>query len=291
MKLLTVFETGDVLGESPVWNEDDQRLWYTDIDRAVLKRLDPITGEVTATALPERLGSFCLVRGSNERLLGAFESGFGWLDVNSGSVDWLARPEKGHTGRRFNDGRCDRYGRFWAGTMVEDADVASDQLGALYRVSSDGSNEIMDQGFLVSNGLAFSPDGSTAYFADSRRREIYRYALARDGRLGAREVLTAVADGKPDGATVDAEGCLWSALWGGSKLARFDHDGRRLEDQPLPVTQPTSLAFGGADLTWVFVTSASKGDRCGQNGSVLMYESDCPGLPEGRFSAGEAGAA
>ncbi|MEQ7155138.1 SMP-30/gluconolactonase/LRE family protein [Brevundimonas aurifodinae] len=283
MKLLTVFETRDTLGESPVWNEDDQRLWYTDIDRAVLKRLDPITGEVAVTALSERLGSFCLISGSPDRVLGAFESGFGWLDVHSGAIEWLERPERGRTGRRLNDGRCDRSGRFWAGSMVEDDDVAADRLGALYRVGPDGSSEVMDQGFLVSNGLAFSPDGGTVYFSDSRRREIYRYPLALDGRLGGRELWCEVADGKPDGATVDAEGRLWSALWGGSKLARFHPDGQRLEDIAMPLTQPTSLAFGGPDLTWVFVTSASKGDTSGHNGSVLMFESDCPGLSEGRF--------
>jgi sugar lactone lactonase YvrE len=180
-------------------------------------------------------------------------------------------------------------GNLWAGTKHVGE---REPVGALFRLNRDLSVNTLDGGIICANGPAFSPDGGTAYFADSSARTIYRYAVdTRSGAVGGRQVFatTGPADGEPDGMTVDAEGCLWVALWGGWRVRRYAPDGRIEREIRLPVPQPTSPAFGGPDMTTLFVTSARRDlddaalAAAPLSGSLFAIEVDVRGLVESRF--------
>src|SRR5262249_41644893 len=152
----------------------------------------------------------------------------------------------------FNDGKCDARGRFWIGSLSKEPRHA-----ALYRYDPDGSLRVMETGLTISNGLGWSPDGATFYLTDSPARRIYAYRYDPDaGSTSDRRVFVDLGDEavEPDGLAIDREGNLWSALWDGGCLARFDTRGRPLERVPVPVRRPTSLAFGGVDLSDLYVT-------------------------------------
>jgi len=289
-KLVGTVAAGDILGEGPVWNPADRRLWWTDIQNRRLRSLDPNSGQVTDVATPERVGSYALVAGAPGVFLVAFETGLGLLTLADGAINWLERPELGETGRRFNDGRVDRQGRFWAGTMVENSDLAAKDSAALWRTDASGALTICETGVQISNGLAFSPDGRTVYFADSPRQQIYAYDLDPDtGAISGKRLFAQVERGYPDGATVDSEGCLWSARWGAGEVVRHAPDGREIEVVKTAASQPTCPAFGGDGLKTLFVTSASEDlsttERAEQPsaGDVFMFEVSVPGLAECEF--------
>ncbi|MDB5687750.1 MAG: gluconolactonase, partial [Rhizorhabdus sp.] len=155
-------------------------------------------------------------------------------------------------------GKVDRAGSFWAGTM-DDAEIAA--TGALYRFDADLSWGRIDDGYLVTNGPAFSPDGQFIYHTDSAERTIYRFELTGDGGIRGRITLARFgqADGHPDGMTVDREGCLWVAFWDGWCVRRLSAEGREIAFLPLPVQRPTSCVFGGPALDRLFITSATIG--------------------------------
>jgi sugar lactone lactonase YvrE len=279
--LIGSIDARNSLGEGPLWNEDDGKFWWTDIMASRLHRMDPRTRVIETMATPERLGCFAFISGEQQRILAAFESGLGVFDCGAGTVDWIARPEAGGTGRRFNDGRVDAQGRFWIATMVEDAGRAGAESAALYRFDARGLS-VQETGVRIGNGLSISPDGGTLYFADSPRQFIHAYDLDQaTGMLSGRRLFASVAEGYPDGAAVDSEGCLWSARWGAGRLVRHSPDGAVLEVVPLPLKHPTSVAFGGPDLRLMCVTSAQFGDAAADPsaGAVLMLQAEVAGLP------------
>ncbi|MDB5457622.1 MAG: hypothetical protein JWP92_3207 [Caulobacter sp.] len=288
---IAVIPAQDVLGEGPVWDVDTQRLLWTDIQSRVLRRYDPANGAVETFPAPERIGAIGLLPGEADRVVAAFETGFGLFDLKTGAVDWLARPETEANGRRFNDGRVDRQGRFWAGTMVEDRALRPQATAALWRLDADGAASIQVAGVQIANGLAFSPDGATLYFADSLERRIDAYDLdAATGTLANGRPFAAVEVGGPDGGTVDAEGHVWSARWGAGTVVRHAPDGRVVQTLRLPVSQPTCMAFGGPDLTHLYVTTARDEltpARLAQEpsaGDIFVYEVAVPGLAEARYT-------
>jgi sugar lactone lactonase YvrE len=284
-RLLDVIAVKNILGEGPLWNAADGKFWWTDIQASRLHRMDPRTRQVETVATPERLGCFTFIAGEEGRILAAFESGLGMFDCAAGTVDWIARPEIG-MGRRFNDGRVDAQGRFWIATMVEDAARAGAESASLYRFDADGGLSVQVGGVRIGNGLCVSPDGGTLYFADSPRQTIHAYDLDQaTGALSGRRLFAAVTEGYPDGAAVDAEGCLWSARWGAGQVVRHAPDGAVLEVLALPVRHPTCVAFGGPDLRLMLVTSAQFGPTEGDPaaGAVLLFESEVAGLPGHRF--------
>jgi sugar lactone lactonase YvrE len=293
--LIEVIGTKNILGEGPLWNAADGKFWWTDIQASRLHRMDPRTRRIETTATQERLGCFAFIAGEEGRILAAFESGVGVFDCATGTVDWLARPEIG-TGRRFNDGRVDAQGRFWIATMVEDARRAAPESASLYRFDARGLS-VQQGGVRIGNGLCVSPDGGTLYFADSPRQAMYAFDLDQAaGTLSRRRLFATVTHGYPDGAAVDCEGCVWSARWGGGQLVRHAPDGAVREILALPVMHPTCVAFGGADLRLMLITSAQHGSNEGDPaaGSVLIFRSDVAGLPGHRFARagltlGEAG--
>jgi sugar lactone lactonase YvrE len=289
-RLLDIIDTRNILGEGPHWNAADGRLWWTDIQARQLFRLDPRTRAIDMIDMPERVGSFTFCEGKNDTLLVAFETGLGFYHLASGRVEWLARPELG-SGRRFNDGRVDRQGRFWVATMVEDQARAARGSAGLFCLDLDGRFAQHEAGVQIGNGLCFNPAGDILYFADSVARTIHAYdLLAQTGQISGRRLFAQVAHGHPDGAAIDSAGHMWSARWGAGCVVRHAPDGSIAHSLAVPVAQPTCVVFGGADLRLIFVTSAQDGQDPAARaadpkaGALLMYESDIAGLPERRYA-------
>ena len=199
-------------------------------------------------ALPERLGSLALTD-DPQRLLLALASGFVVFAPATGHMRWLHKVELEYRGVRLNDGRVDRQGRFWAGSMVEDARLAPLERGSLYRLDPPGAAApvALRDGISISNSICFSPDGAWAYFADTPTRRIMRYPAS--DALGPGDVFAQTeAECWPDGSDVDAAGRVWNAQWGGSRVTIYAPDGTVAGRLALPVSQPTCVAFGGPDL-------------------------------------------
>jgi L-arabinonolactonase len=260
MTLTGTIDVDCTLGEGPVWDDRLHRLWWTDIQESRLYFWDWQDRKASWVAVPERLGSLGLTSDS-EWLICAFASGFALFHPGRGETRWLARPERTYRGIRFNDGRVDRSGNFWSGTMVEDSGLAGGAEGALYRLSPAGDMQSLVDRIGISNGLAWSADGKTQWFADSSCRTIWRFNHeAGSARLTDRQNFAELPEGRaPDGSEVDAAGCLWNAEWGGSQVVRYRDDGTVDCKFDLPVSQPTCLAFGGPDLDHIFVTTAHEG--------------------------------
>jgi len=275
-----------VLGEGPVWVARDQALYWLDIKGyRILRLCDEV---VRAWPTPVRVGSIA------PRVSGGFIAGTdkGFCTVELGeeaSFTAIGNPEADLPGNRFNDGKVDRHGHFWAGTM-DDSEQAS--VGGLYRLGSDHRWTKVDGGYGVTNGPAFSRAGDIMYHSDSARRTIYRFALSPDGALGPREIFARFtgAEGYPDGMTVDSEDCLWVAFWDGWAVRRFSPSGEPLAAVDVPVQRPTSVAFGGPDLDRLYVTSARVGlDDAAiavqpSAGGLFMLEPGVSGIAEQRFA-------
>ena len=241
------------LGESPAWNVEERALYWIDGLAPALYRLDE-RGEVASWRMPALIGSFAFRWHGG--LVGAFKNGFAVLDLQSGRVEPIVDPEPDRPNNVLNDGKCDHRGRYWCGSRAGDL---SSPEGALYRLDPDGQCHRMDEGFAVSNGIAWSPDDRTMYFSDSPAGTIFAYDFDLEaGRIANRRVFATTVElgGHPDGATVDSEGCYWCALFGGGAIARFDPGGRLISTIPTPVRNPTMCTFGGEHLDTLFVTSA-----------------------------------
>ena len=285
-----ILQVGNVLGECVLWDSRHEELWWTDIQASRLHRFDWTTGALQILEAPERIASFGFVADS-ESLITAFASGIALYEPRRRSVQWLARPTAGEPGVRFNDGRVDRRGRFWSGTMAEDGQPGA--RGSLYSVQASGEARCHVRGVRISNGLCVSPDGSRLYFADSPTRVISVYDLIEpEGVLGGRRTLVQTPEGSsPDGATVDVDGCIWTALWGAGCVARYTPDGRLDRTLPVPVSQPTCVGFAGPDLDVLCVTSAKDGlDEAHLHeephaGDVFLYRVGTQGLPEPEYRA------
>jgi len=294
MRLVEVIETGDVLGEGPLWSVDEGRLWWTDIQSRRLRRLDPATRRIEDFPAPERIGSFTFVEGRPGVFLTAFETGLAMFEPATGAVEWLARQEPAGSGRRFNDGRTDRQGRFWVGTMVEDEALAGAASASLWRMDAESGLTERQGGVKISNGLCASPDGATLYFADSIAGSIWAYDLdPATGDIAGRRLFSQAERGGPDGSTVDSQGRVWNARWGAGEVVCLGPDGRELEVVHLAARQPTCVAFGGDDLKLMFVTTATDGltaaERAAQPlaGGIFVYESEVPGLAEVAYRGSE----
>ena len=263
-EILDIIETGAILGESPVWSVRDRVLYWVDIKAPAIHRFDPATRIDRSWPVAQEIGSIALRQGGG--LVAALRDGFALIEPDLTTLEWITDPETDQPLNRFNDGKCDRQGRVWSGTMHDppgppETYFERDPVGVLYRLDGDDSCHAMADGILVSNGLAWSPDGTAMYFTDSPRRTIWTYDYdPATGNLGQRrtfaEIPEAPGRGTGDGATVDAEGFYWSAEFRGSRLVRYAPDGTADRTVDLPVSRPTSCAFGGDGLATLFVTSA-----------------------------------
>ncbi len=284
--LVDVLEVGNTLGEGVLWDDIGQRVWWSDIQERLLYRYEPVQRVLEKFELPQRLGSFGFVANS-DAIIGAFESGFAFYHPKSGQLDWLARPQHAASNLRFNDGRVDHSGRFWAGSMVEGQGEPTGQLYCL----RNGRIETRLRGIAISNGLCFSPDGRYLYFADSPSLRIHRFDIDPvNGALSNRQVFAQTPPREyPDGSAVDREGHLWTAQWGASRVVRYAPDGSISASIDLPVTQPTCIAFGHAALDHLFVTSAREELSAAalssqpQAGHLFIYKTNIKGNPEPRY--------
>jgi sugar lactone lactonase YvrE len=243
----------DILGESPLWCPRRHRLYWVDIRRPALQSCDASGGDFVALPMPELIGSFAFRR--HDGFVVALKSGLYEVEPSAAAPILIAAPE-GRKSHRFNESKCDPRGRFWAGTMN---DIVREPTGSMFRLCADRTVTVWREGIAVPNSLAWSPDGRTMYFADTEARviEAWDYDLD-DGWPSRRRVfadLRADGPGRPDGATVDADGCLWSAQVASGEVVRYAPDGRVLRRWKLPVSKVTSLAFGGTDLRTLYATS------------------------------------
>ncbi|MDE2110154.1 MAG: SMP-30/gluconolactonase/LRE family protein [Alphaproteobacteria bacterium] len=288
MKLVGTITVRNTLGESVLWDVDTQSLWWTDIQERLLYRFDWNNQTLKRVPVPERLCSFGFVRRSN-KLIAAFESGFAFFNPEDGTTVWLGRPELNHPGMRMNDGRVDCQGRFWAGSMAETAAGAG--KANLYCIDGSGVIHRRETDITISNSICWSPDAGRFYFADSPRRMIWRYMFdPASGAISDRRFFAMALDGaQPDGASVDAEGFLWSAQWGAGRVVRYAPDGRIDSFLEVPTNQPTCVTFGGPQLDLLFVTTARQGmtGKAAKHdvsaGDVFVYNVGVAGSPEGRF--------
>ena len=265
------------LGEGARWVED--ALVHVDLLAGRLHRSDPSTGRVSLlTALDVPLGAVAPVVGQPGRWIAAAGTGVAFLGPG-GAVEWIARPEDETPAEtRVNDGACDGLGRFWFGAMGYDP---APETGVLYRVDPDLTVTRVLDGLAIPNGPAFDAAGTVMYLADSSRGVIYRYALTEVGDLGD-PVEFARVDGSPDGMTVDAEGYVWSAVYGSGVIHRYAPSGELVEAVPVPASQPTSIAIGGG---WVMVTSATEGldDPSADDGRTFVAHCAVAGRPTMSF--------
>jgi sugar lactone lactonase YvrE len=278
------------LGECPVWCTRSQALYWIDIYDGKLNRFDPSTGENRVWRFAEPIGSFALC--ADDGVLVALKSGLYRYDLASAALEPLASPEQGRPDHRMNDGRCDAAGRFWVGTMRDPPDAARPE-GTLYRLAADRTCTPMVGGLVVANGLAFSPDGRTLYHSDShvsvRTVWAWDFGLA-EGRISNRRVLidTRGMPGRPDGGCCDADGCYWMTGNDGWEVLRITPSGAIDRRIRLPVAKPSMVAFGGAGLELLYITSIRPAgvDLSDQPlaGGIFAVRPGVTGIPEPRFA-------
>ena len=243
------------LGEGPVWDPVAACLYFVDITAGLVHRYDPETRSSRALPAGTMVGAVALSVAGD--LLLAVRDGFIRLDPATGLTRKIADVEADRPDQRMNDGKCDSFGRFWAGTMAIDERPAA---GALYRLDADGRVHTMLEHVTISNGIDWSDDGRLMYYVDTPTGsiDVFDFDVA-DGSIANRRSVTRVEAGAgwPDGLTLDAEGYLWVALWSGGAVRRYSPDGVLDRVVPVPVSHPTSCTFGGADFGDLYITSAS----------------------------------
>lgn len=289
-----VVEASNILGEAPVWCPIERALYWVEWGSHEIFRLDHATCQTTKWEVVEGIG--CLALRECGGAIVASRTGFWLFDFESGAAEPLCDPEPEQPNNFFSDGKCDRRGRFWAGSMVWSDALPMDQAaggGALYRLDSDRRCQRVVEGLTIFNGPAWSPDDRTMYFADSAAKTIFACDYDLDtGEIGPRRVF-ATSEGRPglpDGMTIDSEGFLWSAEFQGWRVVRYAPDGRIDRVIEMPVEQPTSCMFGGEGLDILFVTSArwrlTDKDLTRQcsAGGLFAVEVGVKGLPEPRFA-------
>lgn len=271
----------DLLGEGPIWSPRRRALFWVDIMAPALRRLELDSGAVTSWAMPERIG-WAIERAGSDDLVIGLKSGFAMLRLDPFATTMIGDPEPERPGNRLNDAKADRFGRIWAGSKHDEDAQAS---GALHRLDHDLSWERVDDGYGVTNGPTFSPDGGVLYHTDSAERTVYAFDAHADGRITDKRVFLRFPDewGHPDGMTVDAQGGLWIAHWGGARISRFHPDGRWDRSIALPATNITSIAFAGDRLDRMFVTSSADGQDEPAAGALFEVFSGAVGLPAGLF--------
>lgn len=288
LRIEVLIEDKDALGEGPLWDADEQRLYWIDSYGPAVHSCTADGKDVRHWSVPEPIGSLALRR--NGGAVVALKSGFHFLDFDTGAVTRINETQPGELRPRLNDGKVDRQGRFVAGSMDFEE---RDGVGKLFRLDPDLSLHTLDTDIICSNGPCWSPDGRTFYFADTTRSRIYAYDYDTDtGDVRSRRIFTTFDQlrGYPDGATVDADGYVWSVEVYSGRLIRFDPNGVVDRIVGLPVQSTTSMIFGGPDLDIAYVTSMA---RPMDNQYHREREAGClfavhglgvRGLPEPRFA-------
>lgn len=291
MEIKVLVDCKTILGEGPLWDVDSQRLYWIDSFGMKVYRSTASGTEVKTWDVPSKIGSMALRRDGQGAVV-SLQNGFHLLDFRTGESTLVNDPEAHLPGTRLNDGKVDQRGRFIVGSMDMQEEGPS---GALYRLDPDFSVHRLESNIVCSNGPCWSPDGRTFYFADTWSNEISGYDYDMEtGTPSNKRCFASYAgmEGAPDGATVDAEGCVWSAAVYAGELRRFAPDGSLDRIIKMPVLKATSMSFGGPGLDVLFVTSMAKPplprfpEDGPLGGSLFAIEGlGIRGLPEPRFAA------
>ncbi len=283
MKPPTILDVKNVLGEGVLWDARIGSAVWTDIQSACFWQWQP-GGEPIGFPLPQRLGSIALTQ-TPGTYLGGFEHGFARFTPTTGAFEMLAPVTAEHAHLRLNDGRVDRSGTFWAGSMVE---AKGQPLGSLWRYDGDGKATAFFDDIIIPNSLCWTRNGTQMYFTDTMTQTIRRYVFEADkGPIGNPEIFATTSGARyPDGSCIDAEDHLWNAQWASGEVVRYRPDGSIERRIALPVTQPSCVTFGGPDLNLLLVTTArqSLSDEALRQqplaGALFVFETDVTGLPE-----------
>ncbi len=290
---LAISKTRDRVGECPVWSVAEQALYWVDIEGKKIHRFDWADQSQQSWSTPERVGCIALV--ADGRVIAAMESGvfeITRLQAPHISLKLLAPITHPQTNMRFNDGRCDRRGRFWLSTMCMEMSLAA-QVGAIYCLDDAGLSAAKVDGLITPNGMAFSPDDKTMYLSDSHPSVQMIWAFDLDLQTAALSNERDFVDmlplpGRPDGAAVDAQGNYWICANDAGQVHCFSPSGKRLLSLEVPVSKPSMCAFGGPELNVLFVTSiqpaAAVGKESCLSGAVFSLQLEVRGLPEPCFS-------
>jgi len=279
-----------LLGEGPVWLPEQPALWYCDIPARRLHRFDPASGTLTHLEFDTEIGSFAPAHGGG--FVVALRDGLWHVDPATDARRQIVVAPYDTTTQRFNDGKCDPAGRFWVGSMDEPRRPG---LASLYCFER-GVLAQRQAGITISNGLAWSPSGTTMYWADTTAHTVWAFDFdVATGTMTDQRVFAQFAPkpatglelygGRPDGAAVDAEGCYWVAMYEGGRVLRFSPAGELLQEVRVPARCPTMPCFGGADMQTVYVTSASlnrppeEATSYPDAGCTFSFRVDVPGLP------------
>jgi sugar lactone lactonase YvrE len=287
-----VLDARATLGEGPVWLDRAQRLLWLDIEAPAIHLTDIATGHDRSVAVHEQVG--CAVPAGGSLVVAGLRSGFWAIDLDSGRRVQIEDPEAHLPGNRFNDGKCDPRGRLWAGTMECEE---KERAGALYSLDETLRVRRWLTGIGCSNGLAWSQDAKAMYYVDSPTRKVvaFEYDVV-EGSIARPHDAFVVPEGWgfPDGMTIDVDGCLWIALWDGGRVVRVDPaSGRVVNEVRMPVSRPTSCAFGGAGHETLFVTSArirlsaEQLAREPHAGGVFAVQPSCGGMPAVEFAGAD----
>jgi sugar lactone lactonase YvrE len=276
------------LGEGPLWVAQENALYWLDILQNQVHKLHVNNGKRQTWHFAEPITSMAVRQSGG--LVASITKGFAVIDLTNLVIEPIVKTESDLPGNRFNDGKVDGYGRFWAGTMDGKGKQAT---GSLYRLDPDLTLHKMDSPYIISNGPTFSSDGQTLYHTDSVRQTIFAFDLHADGSLGKKRPFIQLidpAEGKPDGMAVDSENCLWLAHFGGARLTRYSPAGQVMQVVPLPVPNVTSCTFGGDALDTLYITTASAGmsqadlEQYPLAGSLFAYRPGVTGLPTPQFT-------
>lgn len=291
MDIKCIFEEPAILGECPLWQPTEQMLYWVDIVKKSLHRLDPKTGQHQRWSFDSEIA--CIGRLSDGGLIAALRTSIVFIDMPSGLVKVVSEPLGQQQKVMFNDGHCDQQGRFWVGTKhLEECEPKA----SLYCFNSKGKFREMDKGFTVVNGIVFSPDSQFMYVCDSPKRVIYRYDYQLETGYIKNKIIFAeipMDAGYPDGLTVDSKGYIWNAHWDGFRITRYSPTGKIDRVIEMPVQKPTSCCFGGPQLSTLYITSASRDlteeelQKNSKSGCVFSIETDVEGLIEPTFKKEE----
>lgn len=270
----------DQLGEGPLWSDRDNALYWVDILGQRVSRLDLFSENVESWSMPEPIG-WLIERERSSGFIAGFASGFAELELDPVLIKPIADPQPDHPSNRMNDAKADGAGRIFAGTKAEDG-LAS---GALFRLDCDKRVAEVDSGYTIANGPAISADGRFLFHTDSALNQIFRLEMTPDGIVESRRLFLEFPPdwGSPDGMTIDADGYLWVAHWGGSRVSRFRPDATLDRAIALPASQITSCTFAGPNLDRMFITSAADGVDERYGGHLFEVDPGVKGLPTMRF--------
>ena len=283
-----VWEQPAILGEGPLWSARENAVYWVDIVSKQIHRYG--VADDSRQTWMDAAGVTSLAERRQGGLVGTVRDGFAFIDLAAGTFEPIALPEADMPENRFNDGKVDENGRYWAGSMDDGENL---ETGSLYRLDGDLSLHKMDENYGITNGPAFSVDGNTLYHTDTAKRTIFAFNFSEDGAISNQRIfvkLEAEEEGYPDGMTVDSENCVWLCHFGGSRITRYSPESEILQVIPMPVPNITSCTFAGSDLDTLYITTArhllSDEDvrKYPLSGSLFSCKPGVTGLPTPLFA-------